>query len=211
VDIADWHDYGSDGCKPDELSRWPGGPFYDPAPVRVDGWRRQGNRYRAFVGEIGLGAQSALGMTYVTRDPAVPLLNWQTGAWRGFKLMALYRAAGVEVITPHLLGLEVYKLDWCDGSWAGWEFGQRGPAYKTTLALLACYWLSDVTGLRWDDRPDAGWCSVSGVRGDGKHVTLAWAREGRSVAAMPPGVRYTLFGEKVSSSTVNEEPAVWIY
>ena len=207
-----WHDYNRGYHAPDQDY---GTPDWVPI-LETDRLRYYFGNFATqkplLVDELGLYGQSALGITNTTTLPAYRSnLDWYRGMCRAIKTTVMYRAAGVEVLIPHVLALfnqvprspnlEVY----------GWDASTdrvtapRGPHPKTSAFLMTCHWLN---GARSVGRRVLGnvaflyaWKSA-----DNKPFVIAWCTEGHS---MPLTMTFTdCFGREMKTNILGEEPVI---
>ena len=138
-----------------------------------------------FVTEMGLLGQSALGIPTPPIDPSYNggvssnAPTWSLGMMRGIKYATLYRAAGAEMINPHLLTLEDSSLTDQQNAIYGWEYGLRGPEPKTSAFLMSCYWLEGATLVDYRTLGEQIYL-LAWRRPNNTSVVFAWAVEGQS-------------------------------
>jgi PKD repeat protein len=162
--------------------------------------------------EGGLYGQSALEISNSQTDGTgkyVSLVDWHRGMTRAIKYVVMARAAGVELLLPHLLPRSTtdaannYDL-------YGFEYGDRGPHPKTSAFLMACHWLNGAQFAQ-SRTPNEDLLLYAWRRADGAAVVFAWTREGHTVSvntsALPAAT--DIFGTPVTVSAIGDEPILF--
>ena len=215
IDLFDgwsWHDYNHGNYAPDQdygapdwvpiletnrLSR-PFGNFVTQKPMLVD--------------ELGLYGQSALGITNTTTLPGYRSnLDWYRGMCRAIKTTVMYRAAGVEVLIPHVLALFSQVPRDPNLEVFGWDASTdrvtapRGPHPKTSAFLMTCHWLNGAQLISHRVIGDSvflyAWKSA-----DERPFVIAWCTEGHST---PLAMTFTdFFGHDMKTNILGEEPVM---
>lgn len=217
IDAFSWHDYLAYKFPPDQ-DVLQGDKTY-PDILERAALQRAAARFSGplFINEIGLYGQSALGIPTPHIHPGLTgtIANapeWSVGMTRGVKYAVLYRSAGAEEITPHLLIAEPTGLDDLHYSLCGWDYGPRGPAPKTSAFLMTCYWLN---GSELVDYRILGEQIVLTAwrRANNTSVVFAWAVEEQSfdLSSGTPinfGIR-DVYGSPVQPSVLNENPILF--
>lgn len=185
IDGLSWHDYWAYEVPPDLGNAQSNAVA--PGILRRAQLHRDAAGFAGplYITELGLFGQSALGIPtppvdtgytggLITNAPA-----WAVGLARAVKCAVLYRAAGAEMIYPHLLTLDDFSLSDQQNALHGWEYGNRGPKPKTSAFLMACYWLEGATLV--DYRTMGGQIFLfAWKRPNGTSIVYAWASERQS-------------------------------
>lgn len=215
IDGLSWHDYWAFKFPPDQNMSIP----TDAAPDvlgRATAHRAAAGFYAPlYITEAGVFGQSALGIPTPAIDPSYAggavtnAPDWSVGMTRGIKYTVLYRAAGAELISPHLLTLADASLTNGQNALYGWEYGRRGPKPKTTAFLMSCYWLN---GAKLVDYRTLGeqiflfaWQCTNNTS-----LVFAWAREGQTFALSNQTVfaMTDVYGSAVQRNTLNIHPVL---
>ena len=208
VDTLTWHDYESYNYPPDQDVS--GG--FSNVLTRIALYRQAAQFSGPLaVTEMGLWGDSALGMSYgwaQTNWPAPP--TWDVAMERTIKQTVMYRAGGAEVLIPQDFATScAFGLGW-DSSLGGWEYGNRGPAPKTSGFLMTCYWLD---GAQLIDYRTLGRSIFlfAWQRPNNTSIVFAWTLEGQSVALSSiSGLNPTdLFGATISPSALASMPILF--
>jgi hypothetical protein len=206
-----WHDYYRDSFAPDvdylspDLVRsitkdhleWNCGRFADLPSLFVD--------------ELGLYGRSALGTDTGTNVDThlASSLDWHRGMCRAIKTTAMYRAAGISCIIPHVLPL-AEDLSNPNFELCGWDVGFRGPHPKTTAFLMTCYWLNGATLVNYLT-PGTNVFLYAWQLTNNTSLVIAWALEGQTVPLQTNGLaRATdIYGRTNNIIALTEEPVVF--
>lgn len=166
-----------------------------------------------FVTEMGLLGQSALGIPTPPIDPSYNggvssnAPTWSLGMMRGIKYATLYRAAGAEMINPHLLTLEDSSLTDGQNAIYGWEYGPRGPEPKTSAFLMSCYWLEGATLVDYRTLGEQIYL-LAWRRPNNASVVFAWSLEGQSFTLTNHTAFSTtdIYGTTLQPGVINSQP-----
>lgn len=214
LDVFSWHDYQLNDAPPDQIVPYPPGAWVISNLVqRVSRYRDSGvTTDSLFVDEIGLYAGSALGVPYPSppAESISPLIDWRKGMNRSIKLAALYRAAGVQTLFPHQVGLPVFSLTDVGNANYGWEYGSRGPQPKTSAFLMTCYWLNGAQFVDYRTLQQKV-CLFAWRRPDNTAIVFAWTVEGQVVALNGSvALKATdIFGGSVTPASLTETPVLF--
>lgn len=185
IDGLSWHDYWAYQIAPDQantLSNAGSPGILSRVQLHRDA---AGFAGPLFITELGVFGQSSLGIPtppvdssytggLITNAPA-----WAVGLARSVKYAVLYRAAGAEMIYPHLLTLDDTSLSDQQNALYGWEYGSRGPKPKTSAFLMACYWLEGATLVDYRTLGEKIFL-FAWRRPNNTSFVYAWASEGQS-------------------------------
>lgn len=166
-----------------------------------------------FITEMGLLGQSALGIPTPPIDPSYTggvisnAPSWSLGMLRGIKYAVLYRAAGAEMINPHLLTLEDSSLSDQQNAFYGWDFGSRGPDPKTSAFLMACYWMEGATLVDYRTLGEQIYL-LAWRRPNNTSVVFAWSVEGQSFTLTNHTAfnKTDIYGTSIQPSALNSQP-----
>ena len=168
------------------------------------------------VDELGLYGQSALGITNTTTDPLYRSnLDWYRGMCRAVKTVVMYRACGVEEISPHVFAeftqspnpnLELYGWD---QSATNSSVG-RGPHPKTSAFLMTCYWLNGATLADYRTPGQKAFLYAWQLTNN-TSIVFAWAPEGQTVPLQTTGLPQAtdIYGRTNNFTTLTEEPVLF--
>jgi Concanavalin A-like lectin/glucanases superfamily/Putative Ig domain/Cellulase (glycosyl hydrolase family 5) len=208
IDTLTWHDYEDYRFPPDEDVS--GG--FSNVLTRIALYR-QAAQFSGLLAitELGLWGNSALGMSYgwaQTNWPAPPV--WTVAMARTIKQTVMYRAGGADVLMPQGLATGCgFSVGW-DSTLGGWEYGNRGPAPKTSAFLMTCYWLN---GAQLADYRTLGRSVFlfAWQRPDNTSVAFAWSLEGQSVSLnSTAGLNPTdIFGRSITPSSLTAMPILF--
>jgi hypothetical protein len=217
IDGLSWHDYWAFKFSPDKAV------LQNGLMVAPDIFGRgQAHRDAAdfsgplFITEMGLFARSALGIptptieTGYTGGLITNAPDWSLGMTRGVKYAVMYRAAGAEMIMPHLLSQEDNSLTDQQNALYGWEYGRRGPKPKTTAFLMTGYWLNGAE--LHDYRTPSNQIVLSAWRrANNTSLVFAWAGEGQYFAlSNSAALRITdLYGSALQISQITDQPVLF--
>jgi Concanavalin A-like lectin/glucanases superfamily/Putative Ig domain len=210
-----WHDYGRGLYAPDQEY---GSPNFSPALETDHLIPYFGNfvtQKPLLVDELGLYGQSALGITNTTTDPLYRSnLDWYRGMCRTIKTVVMYRACGVEALSPHVLAqyaqppdpnLELYGWDQSGTNSAS----PRGPHPKTSAFLMACYWLNGAMLVDYRTPGQQAFLYAWQLPNN-TAIVFAWAAEGQTVSLLNSTLAATdLYGNSVTVSALTETPVLF--
>jgi Concanavalin A-like lectin/glucanases superfamily/Putative Ig domain len=211
-----WHDYGRGLYAPDQEY---GSPNFSPALETDHLIPYFGNfvtQKPLLVDELGLYGQSALGITNTTTDPLYRSnLDWYRGMCRTIKTVVMYRACGVEALSPHVLAqyaqppdpnLELYGWDQSGTNSAI----PRGPHPKTSAFLMACYWLNGATLVNYRTPGQQAFLYAWQLTNN-TSIVFAWAAEGHTVPLQNNGLEQPtdIYGRTNNITALTEEPALF--
>lgn len=166
-----------------------------------------------FVTEMGLYGQSALGIPTPPIDPSYTggaISNapvWSLGMLRGIKYAVLYRAAGAEMINPHLLTLEDSSLTDQQNAFYGWDYGARGPDPKTSAFLMACHWMEGATLVDYRMLGEQIFL-LTWRRTNNTSVVFAWSVEGQTFTLTNAAAftKTDIYGTSIQPTQFNSHP-----
>jgi hypothetical protein len=208
LDGFSYHDYMMPQAAPDR-DTIPAHVMVPRIDRRVANFRSSTGNLPEFVDEVGLYGRSALGTVNTGLPEFQSNLSWQQGVWRAIKYVVMYRAAGVQVLIPH-----VFPMGTSDAQGNleinGWDMGERGPHPKTSAFLMACYWLNGAGPIQQKVIDDQiflyGWS-----RPDGHVLVMAWCIEGHS-AKLRPAETFKIsdiYGQAIKATLLGPEPTLF--
>lgn len=186
IDRLCWHDYWAYRSAPDLTVEVDGAVL--PDVMERCAWHRERALYQGplFISELGLLGQSALGFPTpqihpsYTGGPTAYAPEWDVSMMRSMKYAVMYRAAGADLISVHLLSLEPISLTDQQTAIYGWDYGPRGPSPKTSAFVTTCSWLEGAQLV--DYRLLGGELALfAWRRPDNTSLVFAWTTEGHSV------------------------------
>jgi hypothetical protein len=215
IDGLSWHDYWAYKFPPDQNMSTSTQFAPDVLGRSLAHREAAGFNGPVYISETGFFGQSSLGIPTPPIDPSyvggivTNAPHWSVGMTRGIKNTVLYRAAGAELINPHLLTLGDYSLTDGQNALYGWEYGGRGPEPKTTAFLMSCYWLN---GAKLADYRTLGGriFLFAWQRTNNTSLVIAWAREGQSVTLSnhTAFTKTDIYGTVLPRNTLDIQPVL---
>jgi len=211
-----WHDYDRGLYAPDQEY---GAPGWSPALETdhlIPYFGNFATQKPLLVDELGLYGQSALGIVNTgTLTGYESSLDWYHGMCRTIKTAVMYRACGVEAISPSVLAryaqppnpnLELYGWDMSGTNSAS----PRGPHPKTSAFLMTCYWLNGATLVDYRTPGQVAFLYAWQLTNN-TSVVFAWAAEGQTVPLQTSGLPQAtdIYGNINNISALTEEPALF--
>jgi len=210
-----WHDYERGLYAPDQEY---GAPGWSPA-LETDHLTPYFGNFATqkplLVDELGLYGQSALGIVNTGSLTGYQSgLDWYHGMCRTIKTAVMYRACGVEALSPSILAqyaqppdpnLELY----------GWDMSgtnsdlPRGPHPKTSAFLMTCYWLNGATLVDYRTPGQVAFLYAWQLTNN-TAIVFAWAAEGQTVPLTSSTLAATdIYGASTNVSALTETPVLF--
>ena len=208
LDDFTYHDYVMRAAAPDR-DTIPSHVLIPRVDKRAGDFRASTGTLPQMVVEMGFYGRSALGIPNTGLPEYSSNLSWQQGVWRTIKTVVMYRAAGVQVMIPHVLPMGTHDPK-NNLQIFGWDLDERGPHPKTSALLMTCYWLNGASPIQQRIINDQvflyGWS-----RPDGRTMVMAWCTEGNSAKLHPTeAFKMTdIFGQTAKASSLNPEPILF--
>jgi hypothetical protein len=210
-----WHDYRRNGYAPDQEY---GAPDWSPALETdhlIPYFGSFATQKPLLVDELGLYGQSALGITNTSTNPLYQSdLDWYHGMCRTIKTAVMYRACGVENLSPHVMAqyaqppapnLELYGWDMSGTN----SVSPRGPHPKTSAFLMTCYWLNGATLVDYRTPGQVAFLYAWQLTNN-TAIVFAWAAEGQTVPLMSSILAATdIYGTSTNVNALTETPVLF--
>ncbi len=214
-DGCSWHDYERGLYAPDQDY---GAPAWSPA-LEIDHLIPYFGNFVTqkplLVDELGLYGQSALGIVNTgTLTGYRSDLDWYQGMCRAVKTAVMYRACGVENLSPSIFAQYAQPPD-ANLELYGWDMSgtnsvaPRGPHPKTSAFLMTCYWLNGATLVDYRTPGQVAFLYAWQLTNN-TAIVFAWAAEGQTVPLTSSTLAATdIYGASTNVGALTETPVLF--
>ena len=159
---------------------------------------------------------SALGFASSDYYGSTGTAAWRQAAQLAVKDVIICKAFNTQALLVHQIAQNINPpgkpFDY--SMYYGWDYGNRGPVYKLTAALMACYWLEGATPLVCTNLSSTAnrACWVFTFR-EGRGNLASWVFSGSDESTnlnVSGYARYDIWGRSVNGTTVTAEPTRWV-